>query len=166
MPSSLVLFLSNQKSFLSKSFFLFILFLLPLLGCADVLNDTLQSGNDALNNRNYSQATALFYRAYNLAPDGTYLKEKSHFYLIKSCMKAGDNTRAVEEYMALKNRNADSPALDDLLFMFGNDALENRKAFSEAKPYLDELITNYPNSDYIDKALFQRCRSSSSGNGG
>jgi RHS repeat-associated protein len=129
-----------------------------MLGYADVLDDTMQSGIDALNNRNYSQATTLFYRAYNLAPDGTYLKEKSHFYLIKSCMKAGDNTRAKEEYAALKSRNADSPALDDLLFMFGNDALENRKAFSEAKPYLDELITNYPNSDYIDKALFQRMR--------
>jgi len=130
----------------------------PVMGCSGVLEDSLQSGIDALNAGNYTRATTEFGRAYSLAPDGTYLKEKAHFYLIKSCMKSGDENRTQNEYEALKRRNSDSPALDDLLFMFGNEALENKKAPSEAKVYLDELLAEYPDSEYKDKALFQRMR--------
>ncbi len=95
MPSSIVLAQPKTKALFRKYLFFVILLMFPVMGYSGVLEDSLQSGIDALNAGNYTRATTEFGRAYSLAPEGTYLKEKSQFYLIKSFMKAGDEKRNI-----------------------------------------------------------------------
>ncbi len=120
-------------------------------------SDLMSQGLASIQNKDYKGAVSKLQDAYKSAPDGTE-KDKAQFYLLKAYLKSGDEKTAVNELAALKQRSPKSPALDDALFFFAHELFENQGQYDKSKPYLDELLTQYPSSDYVDKALFQRMR--------
>lgn len=125
---------------------------------AQTPSEYISAGTTAMVAGDYQTAITDFQQAMATAPTGAYELEQAQFYLIKCYSKLNDEPDMVAEYNRLLARNANSPALDDLDYLFATYYYETKKDYATALAYFQHLIENYQDSSYIPLALFGQMR--------
>lgn len=115
-------------------------------------NDYFTTGTNFFIRKQYSEAIPYFRNCMSLASSGSNLLEQANFYLIKSYVKLDDETNVLKELDSLRQRNPNSPALDDLDYDIGFWYFYKNQ-YTKAAPYFDDLLSNYPDSPYRPEGL-------------
>ena len=104
------------------------------------------------NEKNYEDASTEFYKSYKYC-EGSYLKEHIMYYKANISLKKGDSTLALEEYEEYYNQYSKGVYTESALYQLSLLADEIDK--EKSKEYANKLLSNYPNSIYINDYIIK-----------
>lgn len=104
------------------------------------------------NEKSYENAAIEFNKAYTYC-DGNYLKEHIMYYKANTSIKKEENTVALEEYEEYYNEYPKGVYTESVLYQLALliDGTDKEKS----KDYAKQLLSNYPNSIYINDYIIK-----------